>query len=683
MSKQSTKPISDETIAAIIDSKIRQSTTWYSSNDLSTTRERVKAYYDQQFPKRLHDGSSSYVSSDVYDGVETLRAKLLETFAVGRDIVRFDPRGPDDIDDSMVATKYTDYVVFGQNDGYGIFSDVIFDALMSRVGVVKVWWEVCEDYETESFEGIPEEAVLGLAAMDDIDDLDATQDISGLFSGTLTRKIDHSKVSIEVIPPEEFSIEPQAKGLSKDTFCVHSTLKRIDDLLRMGYDRKQLENIGSSADPDELTQRPEVLQRFRQVDYGNFGKADNQTEQFETKWVLVHEAYNKFKRKGDKYAKLYKVVRCGSETLDIEEVDSLPFVAFVPLPISHSFYGNNFAERLIPYQRIQTGLVRSVVDHVAVTNNPRYQVVKGGLTNPRELLDNRLGGLVNTTRPDAIVPIPQAPMNPYVYQTIELLNGRKEEMTGISRLSQGLDKNAISSQNSQGLVNDLVSLSETRHKVIARNFARQFLIPLYLKVYDLVLKNETKESLMEVAGGFQSIDPKRWSERKTATTSLHLGYGEMERQAQMYGQMGATWANDPVLNTMFTAKNRYSMATDVAKMVGIDNVEKYLTPPEQIPPPEPDPIAIQQIKNETMKAEATMVSAQASQAKVEAHIAIEELRQKLDVLQKQFDNEMKTRESDRLDMKTVNDIDIAEREMTIAEDAQFNSENERIIVSPS
>jgi hypothetical protein len=34
-------------------------------------------------------------------------------------------------------------------------------------------------------------------------------------------------------------------------------------------------------------------------------------------------------------------------------------------------------------------------------------VVNGGLLNPRELLDNRMGGIVNVRRPDSVVAMPR------------------------------------------------------------------------------------------------------------------------------------------------------------------------------------------------------------------------------------------------------------------------------------
>ena len=66
-----------------------------------------------------------------------------------------------------------------------------------------------------------------------------------------------------------------------------------------------------------------------------------------------------------------------------------------------------------------------------VANNPRYMVTKGSLTNVR-INDNRIGGVVNVTRPDAIQAMPQAPLNPFIFQTINMLDEDKEETSSVS-----------------------------------------------------------------------------------------------------------------------------------------------------------------------------------------------------------------------------------------------------------
>ncbi|MCG4274962.1 hypothetical protein K6W40_16950, partial [Acetobacter senegalensis] len=67
-----------------------------------------------------------------------------------------------------------------------------------------------------------------------------------------------------------------------------------------------------------------------------------------------------------------------------EKVSRHPFHAFIPMRVPHRFYGDDFAGSVIPVQIANTLLTRTVIDHALITTNPRYMVVRGGLTNPRE-----------------------------------------------------------------------------------------------------------------------------------------------------------------------------------------------------------------------------------------------------------------------------------------------------------
>jgi hypothetical protein len=676
------KELTDEAVGVLIDRKINESLIWYNAK-LSREREKVMQYYNGDLPLRQSPGSSSYISTEVYDAVESMKAQLLETFSAGHEIAKFDPNSPADIEEARIATAYCDYVVFRQNDGYNIFSQVIHDGLIARVGVAKVYWEENEQHIDEEFDDLSEEEVMALAAEEDVEDLTATidEDSPGLYSGKLTRKRDTSQVKIEVINPEEFCIEPQAKYLGPEYFCDHRSLKTKDDLIKMGFDQKKVESISRVEDKLTLQALPETWARFQQLDAGF--KVDSSEQQDELKTILVHECYWKFKRKGDKHAKLYKIVRAGNITLDIQEVEDLPFVVFAPLPIPHSFYGNNFASRVIPSQNVRTVLTRAIVDHATITVNPRYTVLKGGLTNPRELLDNRLGGLVNVTRPDAISALEQAPLNPFVYQTLELIKSQTEETTGISSLSQGLNKDAISSQNSDAMVERLVSLSQTRQKIIARNFANTFLIPLYLKVYQLVTAKEDREKVVELAGNWVKVKPSGWKDRKSVSVSLHLGYREHDSEAEKRLQLAAFFNQDPKLNPMFQMPNAYKLATDVMKLRGMSNVNEYLTPPEMVPPPQPDPMAVQQMQNETMKAQAALITAQATAGKVQGNIQIDQTKVQLDAEKAHIDASIKQRDAQRKDMDIANKVDVAQREMSLAEHTAVTEVKQNNIVSPN
>src|SRR5215469_7689792 len=139
MADDNRRPLTDAEIVTKVLSKSKESVGWYDSR-LSKERQRVLGYYNGDLPKRQHPGASSYVSTDVYDAVEMLKAQLLEVFAGGDHIATFDPDQAMNAQDCLVATEYSSYIIFRENPGFAIFNDVIHDGLNSRVGVAKVYW---------------------------------------------------------------------------------------------------------------------------------------------------------------------------------------------------------------------------------------------------------------------------------------------------------------------------------------------------------------------------------------------------------------------------------------------------------------------------------------------------------------------------------------------------------------
>jgi hypothetical protein len=108
------KVLGDQEILTKVLSKSRESVGWFDSR-LSLERERITRYRNGELPRRQHEGSSSYVSTDVYDAVEMCASQLLETFGAGEDIAQFDPDQDMSVEDCRVATEYARYVIFRQN----------------------------------------------------------------------------------------------------------------------------------------------------------------------------------------------------------------------------------------------------------------------------------------------------------------------------------------------------------------------------------------------------------------------------------------------------------------------------------------------------------------------------------------------------------------------------------------
>lgn len=650
--------LSNEEIYAKVSAKSQTSVSWFDSR-LARERERVTRYLNGELPKRANEGSSSYVSSDVYDSVEMQRSQLLEVFAGGEHIAQFDPDQDMNAESCRVATEYAAYTIFRLNEGYNIFNSVIYDGLTARAGVAKVYWDERYSTSEETFEGLSFEDAHALAAQEDVSEFEADIDpASQTFKGTLTRKKDLSRVAIDNVAPEEFLIEPLATCVHKATYVGHRTPKTKAELIEMGHDKAQVMKIPSD-DAKELQFSPEVLARTMQT---HSNDAIDEPIQNELEYVVYYESYVRMEIETSKGVRLYKVCHAGTTILDYEEVDKAPFIAYIPLPIPHVFYGNNFAARVIHTQNARTVLFRGVLDHTAITTNPRYMVVNGGLMNPRELLDNRLGGIVNVRRPDSVAPFQQNNLNPYVFNVLGMLTENNDKSTGISALSQGLNKDAISSQNSQGLVDNMMKASGQRGKIMARNFATNFLVPLMLEVVRLAIIHKDKR-VIEVAGQPLNIDAEHWAERTTCSISQHLGYGEKDMAANELGQGYQMMAKDPGLGNMFGPKQRYEMLKDVAKLKGFNRFAAYLDP--NAPPPQPDPLKVRELDIKEKSANAALGATQIKQQDANRLYALDQTK----VQQKAAEIHLKAldhdRTNDRQDAETAARIQQGEEQIDV------------------
>lgn len=638
------KSLDDEQIVSIVDTNLHRSI-GYSDSEVSRERQRVMKFYAAELPRPAHDGNSRYVSQDVFEAVESMKASLLETFSTGNKTMKFAPQNADDVEMANVCTEYTDYVLHRQNSLFTTMASVIHDALIARVGIAKVYWSNQEETTIQYVEGLTEEELDALLAEDGVEIEEVSQDDFGLYTGDLRVTRDTSQVKIEAVAPEEFLISPQSKSLESAPFIAHRTKKSISDLIDMGFDEDVVEKIADNEDTD-FDHDPEILTRFNDV--GSDSAFNYKGSQRLTREVTVVEAYLELDCLGTGEVDLYRVVKASNVLLEKEIVRRKPFCAFVPLPIPHSFYGNNFAAKLLDIQSARTVLTRSILDHAVISNNPRYMVMKGALTNPKELIDSRVGGIVNISRPDAVTNMPQPPLNPFVFQTIKMLDENREDTSGISRLSMGTNKDAVSKQNSAAMVENLATMSQQRQKIIARNFANNFLSPLFSMTYQLVVENESKEKIVELAGNYVAIDPANWDDKRDVMVEFNLGYGDQEKLTQKLLSLHQLFSSDPAAQEMYTPENKYKMLGNILEASGIKNVADFLTDPASIPPKEPDPAEQMQMQMAQKQLELSERQTAVAELKVQFEAQMAQMKHELDTLKAQQNFAI---QSDNMDLK--------------------------------
>jgi hypothetical protein len=140
-------------LKALLDSEKADALAAISAAQLSEERADALDYYfgdmDQDMPAQ--DGRSRAVSTDVADTIEGLMPSLMDIFAGSDEVVRFEPVGPEDEAAAAQETDYVNHVFMQQNPGFMVLYSFIKDALLSKVGIVKVWWEEREEESRETY----------------------------------------------------------------------------------------------------------------------------------------------------------------------------------------------------------------------------------------------------------------------------------------------------------------------------------------------------------------------------------------------------------------------------------------------------------------------------------------------------------------------------------------------------
>lgn len=137
-----------------------------SSDKLSNDRTTAMDYYLGDLSKDLPapEGRSQAVSSDVSDTIEGMMPPLMDIFTSGDEVVQFMPVSEEDVAKAEQETDYINHVFMQKNPGFIVLYSFIKDALLSKNGIVKVWWEEREEEREETYEGLTDQQFMMIAA---------------------------------------------------------------------------------------------------------------------------------------------------------------------------------------------------------------------------------------------------------------------------------------------------------------------------------------------------------------------------------------------------------------------------------------------------------------------------------------------------------------------------------------
>ena len=552
------------------------------SGELSGQISQAMDYYLGEPFGNEEDGQSQVVSTDVRDVIEWQMPSLMRIFTSTDKAVVFDPVDPEDEDGAKQETDVVNHVFYKENNGYLLLYTWFKDALLSKNGIVKVWWDPTETTEREEYKGLDENELAALLFDRDVDPIEHSES-DGLHDITLQRKTAKGRARIQNIPPEEFRISKETTSIcpSESRFVCHKTRKTKSELLQMGFPRRKVNALVTDAFDDS-----EISLSRRYLDDDQFYD-DSVAEA--TKLVEVYECYMRVDFDGDGIAELRQITMAGNEILVNEPTDRVPFVAITPNILTHKFYGLSSADETMDLQLINSTLLRGVLNNTYLANNGRT-AIQDGMVNLDDLLTNRSGGVVRTLGPPASVmsPMPYNPLPPQTFEVMGKMDQLRKERTGVSQDSMGLEANVLA-HGRTGVINQSFDMARMRIELIARNFAEIGLKSLFRELHAILQKNQDKEKWMKLRGQWVEINPAEWRSRFNMTVNVGLGTGNKDKQLEGIGAILQMQEKLLGVGQGVTPGNIFNALEKLVEYSGFNDVNQFFTDPSTQPPPQPKP----------------------------------------------------------------------------------------------
>ena len=582
------KPMTDQEIEAIAREAATDSIDFVES-EIAEDRIKAQRYFDGEVDIGEEEGRSKVVSTKVRDTIRAIKPSLMRVFLSTDKPVEYVPRGPEDVQAAEQATEYMHYV-FNEHNGYRVLNDAFHDAMVKKVGIVKVYWDNYQEQETYDFENLNEMEYRVLTMDDDVEVLESTTrteievDDMGLdtevtvYDLKIARYKDVGKMCIESVPPEEFFVDRGARSLEEAYAVSHRTEMRIGDLLAMGYEYDDVKDLQGLRQSDTFSEAEEFERSGYQDD-----NTDDNIKDPAMRLVAVTEVYMKIDVSGSGIPTLQKVTLGGSKykLLDYMACSHVPFAAFEVDPEPHTFYGRSIADLIINDQDASTAMIRGVLDNVALTNSPRIEIVDGAV-NIDDLLNNEIGGVIRVKQAGAI----QTQAVPFIAgQTlgaIQYMDQEIENKTGVTKASTGLSPDALQNTTAAA-VQATVQAQAGQIEVMARNLAEGGMRKMFTLMLKVMHENVEEEQMMRLAGAeYVPVDPRSWNVTMDVTVNVGLGTGQEEQklaalmqafqvQQQILGQYGPQ-------NGIVTLTQVRNTLADMLALNGIRNSTRYFNP---------------------------------------------------------------------------------------------------------
>ena len=365
--------------------------------------------------------------------------------------------------------------------------------------------------------------------------------------------------------------------------------------------------------------------------------------------VAVTEAYIKIDVNGTGVPTLHKVTLGGNQykLLDYEPCGHIPFAVFEVDPEPHTFYGRSVADLILNDQDAATAMLRGVLDNVALTNNPRVEVVDGAV-NIGDLLNNEIGGIIRVKQSGAVQPQAVPFVAGQTLSALQYFDQQVEDKTGVTKASTGLSPDALQSTTATAVAATMQAQA-AQIEVMARNLAEGGMRQMFKLMLKTMVENVDEEQMMRLQGqNYVPVDPRSWNVGMDVSINVGLGTGREDQKVsvlnqalQMQIQIFQTYGPG---NGMVSLSNIRNTLSDILAVNGVRNSERYFMP---INPMMEQQMMMQQQAQGQQQGDPNAAYLQAEQIKAQAKMQSDQLKLQLEAQKAIADDDRKRDQMDQ------------------------------------
>ena len=632
------------------------------SEQLAGIQELAFKYYEADittFPAR--EGGSQLILPDVQESIDYMAQSVLRTFLSGQNAVEFEATDEETEDGAKEATEAVNYNFLRQQDGARILHDGLFDGLLKKLGIFKASSETVEKVKRETLVFGSEEEIALYADQTDCEIEGVQEQEDGSLQVACKRQIREKRFIDYAVPVNRFKFSSNAKHEDDADYLCHAELKTRSELVEMGFDREQVYGLPSYGNRYDWKDAESSI-------------LDGQTYDAETpelEELLLCEEYARLDVDGDGIAERVKVYRVENEVLidaesgepSIEVADDQPFAVFCPFPRPHRLVGYSLADKVMDIQLARSFFARQLADGMAFASLPRHVV------------DSRIAD--SDTYADLLTPIPGSPVRApggaatvqplqtnfnagQSLQVMEWLTGERESRTGITRLNQGLDADALNKTATGTAL--MQAQGQQAEEMIARQLANT-LGRLFMKKYRL-MKAEGEPFPVKVDGQFKTVNPANWPDEVNLMVRVGLGTGSKDKRIQ-YRMSLVPMLAEGIAAGKVSDKHGFNMIDGLVRDMGLGTGDDFWIDPDA--EAEIDP-ATGQPKQPEQKPDPEMAKAHAEAQMQQAKLQSEQEAMKAKLQMQQQEAALKQQLArDQAEFEAQLARDKAEQEASLAE----------------